>query len=285
MEFVERYKRIFLLIGMGVCIVAMIATINPNYRPSVIVRSLGRVVVPIQSAATSAAGWIGSQVSLFWEMRHLQQENTRLSERIGWLEIENQRLQLAGEENQRLSELLYIRERYAELPTVGARIIAHDHSGWYFSFTIDRGTNDGIDHNMAVLGPGGLVGRIHRAHPNHAQVISIIDERFAVSVQSVRTGDGGVIRGESTLMNQNLVRMDHISYAANIMAGDEIITSTLSMFPPGIRVGTVTDIQPTPDGLAQYATVSPAADVRRLEHVLVVTLIVVPEDIDEEMIE
>ena len=234
-------------------------------------RSLSRLIVPLQSVATSAAGWIGSQVSFVWEMRHLQQENATLRDQIGWLEIENLRLQLAGEENQRLLELLEIRERYGELPTIGARIIGHDPSGWFYSFNIDRGSNDGLAENMAVLGPGGLIGIIQRVYPTHSRVTTIIDDRFAVWVQSVRTEDQGVVRGDSTLMQQGLVRMDRISATAHIMAGDELITSVISIFPPGIRVGIVEDVQPTPDGLAQYAIVRPAANVRRLEHVFVVT--------------
>lgn len=282
MEFIHKYKRIFLLVGMGICVAAMAITLNPNYRPSVIVRSLGRVIVPLQSGATAAVSWVDSSISLFWEMRHLQQENEWLKEQIGWLEVENRRLQLAGEETQLLLELLDVRERYGELPTIGARIIGHDPSAWYFSFTIDRGTRDGLADNMAVLGPGGLIGRIHQVYPTHSKVMAIIDDRFFVSVQSVRTEDLGVVRGDSTLMQQGLVRMDRIDHTAHIMIGDEVVTSLFSMFPPGIMVGTVIDVQPTPDGLAQYAIVSPAANVRQLEHVLVVNQLIIPEDLEEE---
>ena len=283
MELIYKYKRIFLLIGMGICVAAIIITINPNYRPSVIARSLGHVIVPLQSAATAATRWAGSRVSLLWEMSHLQQENARLREEIGWLEIENQRLRLAGDENQRLSELLYIRQRYAELPMIGAIIIAHDPNVWYSSFNIDRGSNDGLAPNMAVLGPGGLVGRIHRVYPNYSKVLSLIDDRFAAAVQSTRTDDWWVVKGDSRLMQQGLVRMDYIDSNAHIMAGDEVFTSINStIFPPGIRVGTIMDVQPTPNGLAQYAIVRPFANVRNLEHVLVVNQLFSPQDWDED---
>ncbi|MCL2015329.1 MAG: rod shape-determining protein MreC [Defluviitaleaceae bacterium] len=272
MDLLYKYKRAFLLVGMGICVVAMIITLNPEYRPGLVVRSLAMLITPLQSAATSATNWVSSRFAILIEMDSLQQENTRLREQIGWLEIENQRLQLAGEENRHLLELVDIRERYAELPTIGARIISHDHSGWYSSFSIDRGTRDGIEPNMVVLGPGGLVGVVNQAFTTHSQVFSIIDDRTIVAVQSVRTQDEGMVRGDSTLMGNGLIRMDHISYAAQIMMGDELITSTLSaLFPPGIIVGTVVDIQPTPDGLAQFAIVSPAANVMQLESVLVVT--------------
>ena len=282
MDLVYRYKRLFLLIGMGICIAAMIVTLNPDYRPSVVARSLSRVIAPLQSVSTSVASWVGARVSFLWEMNHLQHENVILREQIGRLEVENKRLQLAGEENRLLTELLYIRQRYEELPTMGARVIGHDPIGWYFSFNIDRGSNDGLARDMAVLGPGGLVGIIQQVFPTYSRVTAIIDDRFAVPVQTVRTEDQGVIRGDSTLMQRGLVRMDHIRADAHIMVGDEVITSVISdIFPPGIRVGTVVDIQPTADGLAQYAIVSPAANARRMEHVLVVNRLFIPEELSE----
>lgn len=282
MAFIQRYKRVFLLIGMGICVVAMIITFNPEFRPTVIARSLGHIVIPLQSGATAATNWVSSRVSLLWEMNDLHEENSRLRDEIGWLQIENQRLQLAGEEYLRLTELLYIRRRYSELPIVGATIISRNHTPWHNIFRIDRGSNDGFARNMAVLGTGGLVGVIHQVTPNSSMVTSLIDDNFAVAVQSVRTEDTGVIRGDSTLMQEGLVRMEYISTTAQIMINDEIVTSTFSMFPPGISVGTVLDVRPTPDGLAQYAIVRPSANVRRLEHVLVVNQLFTPDDFADE---
>ena len=256
---------------MVVCIIAIIITLNPDINPEVITRPLGYIIIPMQTAATSVGSWLDSRISLFRDMDMLLEENRRLTEENSWLLIENQRLLLAGEENEMLSELLYIKQRYRELPTIGARIIAHYPSEWNESFNIDRGANDGIARNMIVLGSGGLVGVVHQVHSNYSQVISVIDNRFSASVQTVRTQDLGVIRGDSTLMRDGLISMNHININAQILAGDEIITSTISeIFPPAVRVGVVVDVRPTPDGLAQYAIVRPYANLQRLEHVLVV---------------
>ncbi|MCL1998326.1 MAG: rod shape-determining protein MreC [Turicibacter sp.] len=272
MEFLNRYKRAFIFLGMAVCVASIIFTLNPNYSPGVIVRSLTRVVTPLQTASTSVANWISLRLSLFWEINYIQQEILMLREQVGWLELENQRLLLAGEENRRLVELLHISERYGELPMVGARIIAHEHTGWRATFRIDQGTNHGLERNMPVLGPGGLVGIIQEVYPTSSVVRAIIDDGFVVAARTIRTEDEGTVWGDGTLMQQGLVRMDHISRYAHIMVGDELITSTISeLFPPGILIGEVIDIQPTPDGLAQFAIVNPTADIFSLEHVLVIT--------------
>ena len=287
MDILQRYKKWFLLLGMALCILAMVITVRPDYSPSRLAQGFSYVVTPLQSGASYATNWVSSNLEFFWEMRGLQRENAALQEEISWLQLENRRLQLAGEENLLLTELLELRQRYEALPIMGARIIAQDPSDWHTRFTIDRGTNDGFARNMAILGDGGLVGVISEVYPNRAQVTAIIDDSFSVSVQTNRTGDTGVVRGEArgdlSLMQQGLLRMEYIETTASIMAGDEVFTSNISaVFPPGILVGTVVDIQPTPDGLAQVAIVRPAANVRRLENVLVVNRLFAPEYADEE---
>ena len=280
MSLLYKYKRAFLLAGMGICIVAMIFTINPNYHPGAIVNTLSYAIVPLQRSATNASNWIGSRVSMLTELNYIHQENARLREQIGWFEIEMQRLRLAGEENRELTDLLYIRQRYGDLPTIGATIIGWDPGGWYGSFSIDKGSNDGLERNMAVLGPGGLIGVINSVLPNQSRVTSIEDHRFAVTVQSVRTEDIGIVSGDSTLVQDGLLRMDHISETAQIMAGDDLLTSVISnIFPPAIVVGTVQEVRPAPDRLSQYAIVRPAVqNIRSLEHVLVVNQLFITED-------
>ena len=271
MELIYKYKRYFLLAGMATCLVAMIATINPNFRPVLIIRAFGYIVVPLQRTATSATDWIGSRASLLWEMNQLQMENQRLRDEIGWLQIENQRLQLAGEEYLHLTELLDVRQRYIELPQKGAIIIAQEPNPWYRRFVVDRGSNDGLEPWMPVLAPGGLAGRIFNVSPNSSQVLSLLDDHFRVMVQSVRTEDTGMVKGDSTLMQQGLARMDYISLTAQIMVGDEIVTAAISdVFPPGIRVGTVQEVRPAPDGLSQYAIIRPGVNFNRLRHVSIV---------------
>ena len=180
MQLLYKYKRSFLLAGMGVCVIAMFITLNPNYRPGVFARSLSYVIVPLQRGATTVGNWVDSNVSMLWEINSIREENIRLREEIGWLQIEMHRLRLAGEENLHLTEILYIRQRYGDLPTIGATIIAWDHSSWYGSFTIDKGSNDGLANDMAVLGPGGLIGRISRLNTRRSNPMTMLTVTMCV---------------------------------------------------------------------------------------------------------
>jgi rod shape-determining protein MreC len=273
MEWLSRHKRLFLSFGMVICLAAIIITANPNFRPTAAEKAMSYIVIPLKNGVSTVTGWIGGVFSSFGDTRRLQLENNELREQIGRLAQENRRLRFADDENKELSALLEIAQKYAELPTTGASIIGKAPNDWFNSFSINKGYNDGLQRNMAILGDFGLLGRIAEVYPNHSTVITIIDHRFAVAVKNIRTEDLGVVKGDMKLMQQGLVRMEYIDGgSAQIMAGDEIVTSAhSSMFPPGILVGEVIDLEPNPDGLTMNAIVRPAVTINRIENVLVVT--------------
>ena len=280
MGFVSRHKRVFLLSGMAVCVAAIIFTINPNLRPTFIEKALGYTVVPLQRSIASAQRFARDSFAALTDFERVFEENRALREELDRLLIDLRRLALADEENKRLSELLELAQKYAELPLSGAEIIARDPSDWYDSFNIGKGTSHGVEINMAVLGEGGgLAGVVREVYPNYSKVVSLLDDRFSVSAVSERTGDGGVVRGDVRLMQSGLCRMDYIRAEAQIMPGDEIVTTAQgSLFPPGVLIGWVTEVYPNPDGLTKYAVITPAAKLAQLETVLVVTKVYGDED-------
>ena len=121
---------------------------------------------------------------------------------------------------------------------------------------------------MPVLSAGGLVGRITKAGATYSTVYSILDSRSSVSAQSLRTGDLGVVVGDRELMEQGLCKMEYIDSDAEIMEGDEIVTSGLSeYYPAGISIGFVREIQ---NGLTRYAVIEPSADMKHLDALVVI---------------
>ena len=268
----HRHKRAFLITGIAICIVAIILTLDQTAGPNIFARGLSSVVQPIQRSMSASIAWVQGQFSAAAGSQGLVHENRALRDEISLLQIENYRLQRADYENDRLSALLNMSQRYAQLPIMGARIIGQNPNNAHSRFFIDRGANDDVERNMAVLGDGGLLGVVRQVNPTRSQFFSIIDGDFSAAVMSERTEDIGTVRGDMRLMQQGLMRMDHINATAQIMPGDVIITSPhSSIFPPGLLVGTVVSIHSNPDGLTRHAIIEPAANVDNLEMVLVVT--------------
>jgi rod shape-determining protein MreC len=272
LELFARHKRIFLLTGIGLCIAAIILTVTPSAGSNFIGRGLSYIITPMQRGVSSGISWVRVNFNSIVNSRQIIQENLRLQEENSLLLMENDRLRLAGEENVQLSVLLNMRQRYAHLPTIGARVRGHVPNDWYRRYFLDRGTSDGIAVNMAVIGDGGLIGVIRQVDSGRSQFVSIIDSEFSVAVMSTRTGDIGMVNGDIRLMQQGRIRMDRIEATAQIIPGDELRTSThSSIFPPGILVGVVESIHSNPDGHTLHAIVAPAANVNNIEMVLIVT--------------
>jgi len=272
MDFIRKYKRLFLAFGILFCFAAIIVTITGVAPTSFIGRGVGYVVVPMQRGASSATGWVSGRFYILARSAEILAENQALVEENIRLSNENARAEALYQENIRLRTIINMHERYPQLPMTGARIIGQNPNDWQARFMINVGENDGVFPYMVVLGDGGVLGVIHETGPNHALVISIRDNSFAAAARNTRTEDVGVVRGDLDLMHDGLMRMQNIVYTARFMPGDVITTSDHgTVFPQGLTLGTVESIHPGPEGLTQYAIIRPSVNLDRVDMVLVVT--------------
>ena len=270
-DYLHKRKRIFLAVGMTLCLAAMLLSIFPGVRPTMLERVLSLVVVPLQQGTQTSVAWVQGRFAAMTDNARLLNENASLREENARLLFEIEQLHLAGEENYTLTSLLEMRQRFPELTTVGARVIAQNPGALRSRFTIETGTRDGVYAQMPVLAGDAVKGVIRYAAHRHAEVITIFDSDFSVAVHSVRAEVSGIVRGDTQLARDGLVRMDFISDTANIMPGDHLVTSAYSLiFPPGLPVGTVVSIHPNADGLTRHAFIEPAAGTARPQMVLVV---------------
>ena len=173
------------------------------------------------------------------------------------------------------------RSRYEELDPLYARVIARDPGQWFDTFSVNRGTNDGVSVGMAVVTGDGLVGRIYEVGLNYAKVLTIIDSRSAVSCLIERTRDNGVMRGQITATSDSPeCYVNYVQNIANIVPGDTLITSgTDSLYPKGLVVGTVTAVSRATDTAGSYVIAMPSVDFQHIEEVLILRTVV---ETDEE---
>lgn len=174
-------------------------------------------------------------------------------------------------ENARLRSLLNYKETHKEFQLLPATIIGRDSSTWSSHVIINRGTDDGVQKNMTVVTPDGLVGSIHAAYGAYSEVELITDPRSAVSaiVQRPDSRIAGVVKGASD--SNSSINMNNIPQNANIVEGDVIITSGLGgIYPKGIPIGSVLSLKNDTGGLLQYAVLYPCVDFQKLEEVAVI---------------
>ncbi|MFQ5586958.1 MAG: rod shape-determining protein MreC, partial [Thermodesulfobacteriota bacterium] len=135
---------------------------------------VGRVVsfvaTPVQSAITGMAQGVSTTWSGYIYLVGIKEENDKLKERVALLENENARLLEEVESARRVKELLGFKEKQS-LPMVAAEIIGTDTYGWTKTFSIDRGGEDGVERNMAVVTHRGIVGKIIEVHGDTSKVL------------------------------------------------------------------------------------------------------------------
>ncbi len=269
MNFLIKNKKLFIGFFIILCIFLGLFSFN-RINPTLFERTFGFIITPIQNGLTSSSKWIGQKIDAFSNINELKKENEELKLELELKNQEINRLKQLERENEKLSELLDASSRYGQYSTITSNIIARDPGNWYETFTIDKGSNDGIEKNMVVLAAGGLVGKVEEVGPNYAKVSSIINGTYSVTSKTLRTDDEGFVKGD--ISNKGMLKMDYIDKDAEIKEGDEIVTSHLSdIYPAGITIGYVTEIHlDNNNKLSKTATIKPAVDFKHLEKVLII---------------
>ena len=271
MEFLSRHKKAFISVVIFISLVIIIITIRPNYKPTFIENILGSIITPVQKYVEGIGDWFKEKITFISSINEIQAENIRLKEELENFNSLQTRYELIRKDNENLSKLFEIDQKYAEHPKIGAEVIGKDLGNWYNTFVIDKGTVDKLEKNMVVLASGGLVGVITQSYYNYSKVTPLIHVSSSIGAKSLRTDDIGLIRGDSTLMQQGLCKMEYIDINSKIIEGDEIVTSNLGeIYPPGITIGHVQEIKTDSKGLTKYAIIKPTVDFKHLETVLVI---------------
>lgn len=261
-----------IIMGMTVFFVVMIIlTWETREEITPIEKSVSYVIIPVQKGVTYFSDWLVNGVDFIKNIDRLEELNEQLNNDVNRLTYENQILEQSKSELDRLRSLYELDQRYADYPKTGARIISKDPGNWYNIFTIDKGENDGIEVNMVVMAGAGLVGKIIEVGPGYAKVRSIIDDKSSVSALINRTEDICIVKGDLTLFSNGYIGVEYISNEVNLILGDEISTSHLGdIYPPGILIGRVIQIEETSDKLSQKAYLEPVVDFKHIEEVLVI---------------
>ena len=201
-------------------------------------------------------------------LRGVRSENRELKEQIERLKLDEVRLSENAAQAQRLQTLLGFKQQFITKDgTVPAQVIGSSGSDLSRSIYIDKGSDDGIAQDMAVITANGIVGKVLRVYPSTSLVLMINDQSSGVGALLEKSRLQGVLRGTA---NGELM-LERVMTDEQVAAGDIVLSSGGDqIFPKGLPVGTVTHVSPGHEMFLNIK-VKPAADLDRLEEVLVVT--------------
>ena len=204
--------------------------------------------------------------------RQLETENKKLRDDNATLRQQVSSLAAAAQQNTELTRLLTFRQQLP-LRTIGARVIGRDASNWWRSIQIDRGTDDKVTENLAVVTADGLVGKVVSATRSEARVLLLLDSNCKASAILQTSRELGSVTGPDTaFVRTPQYVMTYVRRDTKVQPGEAVITSGLGgVFPKGLLIGTVESSQLNrQNGMYQDIVVKPAVNYRRLEEVLVI---------------
>lgn len=264
----------YILLGLSIFCVLMMVLSSFSDKVGGPFKTVANVtVIPLQQGMNQIGGWMGDMKDNFSTMKQLKSENKKLREQVDALTTENNYLQEERYEFERLQELYKLDQNYAEYEKTAAHVIGKDAGNWFGTFTIDKGSKDGIEVNMNVLAGSGLVGIVTDVGPTWAKVRSIIDDSSNISAMAISTSDTCIVSGDMALMGTGQIAFSQMENNDNVVAvGDQIVTSYISdKYLQGILIGSVSEVNVDSNNLTRSGYITPAVDLKNIQEVLVIT--------------
>ena len=276
MDVLGRYRNLIVLVGVLFAqILGLAVQVNvkrtTDSEPTRLIRiwAVG-MITPLEKALV----WAQTSSSNVWHdyfyLRGVRAENRGLKQQIERMSLERVRISQDADQARRLQALLAFKEQFISA-TMAAQVIGGSGSELSRVVFIDKGYNDGIRPDMAVITADGVVGKVLEVYriPSTSKVLLINDQSSGVGAILDKTRTQGILRGTAS----GEVVLEKVMSDETVPAGEMVLTSGGDgVFPKGLLVGRVTKVAPGSE-LFLNIHVRPAADLSRLEEVLVVTKI------------
>lgn len=257
----KKHARLFALVMLIAAAAVLYQAKQGSLGP---VSSLKSGASAVNEAATGMTDYMGSVVRrIFRKQTDLEAARAEIDR----LRAELMRTEEIRAEARRLQDLLELRDNTFGY-VASARVIARGTDRWANTFLIDKGATQGIQKNMAVITPRGLVGKVQEAGRDSSVVLLIDDPRFGSAVRLQTTRTEAVLSGNG----RGRCVIKYADIDTSVSSGEVVVTSGLDgLFPFGIPVGEVTGIAATgQDEFFQYIELKPYVNSRSVDEVIVI---------------
>ncbi|MBC6974650.1 rod shape-determining protein MreC [Bacillus sp. Xin] len=265
-------KRLIVLLVSIILLVALIG-ISLKERKSLtwpeqfVKDTVGVVERVFQKPANYVAGFFENVE----DVKRTYEENKALKEKLDQYAKLSVKVKDLEKDNAKLRETIDKKDSLRDYKPIQATVIARNPDKWYDLIAIDRGEQQGIQKDMAVMTSKGLVGRVKSVSQFTSTVELLSSLNRTNRISAVVEGQErifGLIEGYDK-EKQTLV-FTKIPSDVKVEKDQTVVTSGLSdIFPKGLVIGKIVDVAPDEYGLTQTAYVKPAADLNDVDHVMV----------------
>lgn len=229
------------------------------------------LVAPIKKASSSIASGTTRLFEQFTKASAYYEENQALKEEIQRLKEENVELKKYKNEYEAVAEIAGMREVNINTEYLPAMVTGRDPLDETGSFTIGKGSVDGVELGDPVITSDGLIGRVDSVSTWEAHVTTLYDPNLKVGVYCVESLDRGTTLGDMKITADGQCLVTGIDIETQLKAGDTVITYGSEYYPRDLTVGTVVEIHRAEGGLSNTAVIQTAVDIAKVREVIVVT--------------
>lgn len=272
-----RKKRLFILLIGFILLVALIGfSLRDREELTIVEEIVDDTVGLVQSIIHAPVNLVTDITGNIGDFKDTYKENRLLKEKLAEYKGLIYEVQELKEENEELRNNLELTESDSmrNYKSIQATVISRSPERWLEQITINKGKNDGIKKNMAVITAEGMVGKVMTPSKNSAtvQLLTGFDQFNRISGKINRKGDNivGMIEGYDKESKHLIFRI--IEESKKDIKKDELIVSSGmgGVFPAELPIGKVQEVVPDKYGLTKTALVKPSADMYEINQVIVV---------------
>lgn len=230
------------------------------------------VVNPVKNGVTLLVNKAERLYDYLFGYELLQAQNEQLQEELANMNQDIWDAQTYKAENERLRSLENLTDKHTDYQLEIANVVSWGGSGYGSTMTISQGSSVGLDTGMCVITETGqVIGIITEVGTNWATVTTILDTTSEIGAYIFGSGYSCIAQGDFTLMKEGNLRASYLSSSATIRNSDQLLTSgDGDIYPPGLVIGTVTDVGDDETNVAKYAVITPTVEIDKVEQVFVI---------------
>lgn len=272
MDYVKKYGPRMGAVVLAIALLSGFAARSSQDGVSMAENAAVSLALPVAKGSSGVVGWLEGIYGYMYRYDELKAENEKLKTELDKAQTEIRKLKEAEAENARLRNLYNMREKHSDFTLEPAYVVDRPSSNWSRSFTLTKGKESGIKVGNCVIDSGyNLVGQVSEVGSGWCTVRSVIDADTRVGALVGEGGSAAMIVGEFSLMQKGEMKLTYLADKTKLVEGDVIISSGKGgAFPRGLTIGKVSAVSTEAGGQAEYAAVTPTADLDGISEIFVV---------------
>lgn len=236
----------------------------------------GIVATPFRNGINAFVNWTEGIYAEAFQRQAMEEELEALRQENARLKQQAREADAALRENERLRDLTGLTQKRNDLTLESATVTARGSSNWSSTLTVSKGSAAGVAPGNCVIDQyGNLVGVVTEVGLNWSNLITVVDADLQIGALIARTDGAAIAEGDFVLMGEGRLMLTFLPEGAQLLAGDEILTSGLmsggsATYPSGLLIGTVEQLRSDESGMSDYAVLRPATELDTLEQVFII---------------